>query len=190
MAHPTHHALGVRACVRLCSCSESLALTTPTCIFAAFVLHFLLRNVGALRAHLARGCSLIRYSRTDPFHDDLPYAYDSLSYWEGCSSHSLLTEYALLTTDDDDSDDNNNGPFSGYSDDGNQGDDDNNNGSNGPFNGDDGNQDDVDNSNDQVSSLLQDDDQAMPFMMTSKAIRAAAEAAKNEAFRWWGVMRK
>jgi hypothetical protein len=35
------------------------------------------------------------YSRVDPFHDKLPYAYDSLSYWEACKDHSLIEEYYL-----------------------------------------------------------------------------------------------
>ena len=39
------------------------------------------------------------YAAVDPFHDDLPYAYDSLSYWEGCTDHSLLAEYTAVTGD-------------------------------------------------------------------------------------------
>jgi len=33
------------------------------------------------------------YSRIDPYHDDMPYAYDSLSYWAGCQDNNLLYEF-------------------------------------------------------------------------------------------------
>jgi hypothetical protein len=30
------------------------------------------------------------YAMMYPGHDELPYVYDSLLYWEGCSAHSIL----------------------------------------------------------------------------------------------------
>jgi hypothetical protein len=41
------------------------------------------------------------YSRVDPFHDKLPYAYDSLSYWEACTGHSLIDEFYLFREETD-----------------------------------------------------------------------------------------
>lgn len=33
------------------------------------------------------------YTMIDPFSEDMPYAYDSLSYWEGCEGQSIVGQY-------------------------------------------------------------------------------------------------
>jgi hypothetical protein len=46
------------------------------------------------------------YSRINPWSDELPYAFDSLFYWEACYKHSLLEEF--WDTDDWEKDDDKN----------------------------------------------------------------------------------
>lgn len=36
------------------------------------------------------------YARVDPYHDDMPYSYDSLSYWAGCTDNNLIAEFNTL----------------------------------------------------------------------------------------------
>merc|ERR1711998_747951 len=38
------------------------------------------------------------YKLLDPANNELPYAYDSLSYWDGCSGNSLMVEYNMLSS--------------------------------------------------------------------------------------------
>jgi hypothetical protein len=37
------------------------------------------------------------YEMISPYSDDLPYAYDSLTYWEGCAGHSIVAQYNFDT---------------------------------------------------------------------------------------------
>jgi len=40
------------------------------------------------------------YDRVNPYHEDLPYVYDSLSYWEGCHEHSLISTWQSKWSND------------------------------------------------------------------------------------------
>ena len=71
----------------------------PACSLAICPGHKALDLLPFTRLHEGQGDKLLTnvepYGLVSPFNEDLPYAYDSLSYWKACTDHNLLVEAGI-----------------------------------------------------------------------------------------------
>ena len=74
----------------------------PTCDFATCSGHRADDLLPFTNLYPAQGERLLSnaelYAFISPYNADLPYSYDSMSTWKGCTDDSLLVEAGLTTT--------------------------------------------------------------------------------------------
>ena len=71
----------------------------PTCTEATCPGHKALDLLPFTRLYDGQGnkhlTNIELYNYVSPFNEDLPYAYDSVSYWKACTDHNLLVEAGI-----------------------------------------------------------------------------------------------